>query len=380
MLNSTWFRPFVVVLLLALLYSVWVVNTSQHPLSLATIGTRYAPPDLTPFAYSEEGYDGQFAYYIARYGWDSQAYLDVPAYRFQRILLPFLGRIASFGTQEGLIWGLFGVNLLVVGVSAWALEQLLTALKVSRWFALGITLSIGILGGVRLTTTEPLAYGLVILGIRAFQHNRLKQLVLWFALAGLAKETALVFPFAMGVYALVARKWQLAGYMSLTVFPFLAWQGVLYSAFGTLGIGSGGALATSFELIPLMGVVRILTEGNLSVFLLLIPFIGGFVLLPTFWGLWACWQDKNWSIWTYFLLFNALLMLFVPFSTYRELLGILRFIVGLQISVVLYSAHTRQRRALLYSTLWSLTTLLIIFSDSSTLKPLNFSAWAGTLF
>jgi hypothetical protein len=56
-------------------------------------------------------------------------------------------------------------------------------------------------------------------------------------------------------------------------------------------------------------------------------------------------------------------MLFVPFSTYRELLGMFRFIVGLQIAVILYAAHRRQRRVLSYSTLWMMTTLLLIASD-----------------
>ncbi len=44
-----------------------------------------------------EGYDGQFAYYIARDPADSPDCLDVPAYRMQRILLPALGALFSLG-------------------------------------------------------------------------------------------------------------------------------------------------------------------------------------------------------------------------------------------------------------------------------------------
>jgi len=53
----------------------------------------------------------------------------------------------------------------------------------------------------------------------------------------------------------------------------------------------------------------------------------------------------------------------VPFSTYREWLGILRFTVGLQIALVLYAAERRQRRVLLYSTLWAFTTVIVVWGD-----------------
>ena len=52
-------------------------------------------------------------------------------------------------------------------------------------------------------------------------------------------------------------------------------------------------------------------------------------------------------------------MPFVPFSTYREPLGILRFIVGLQIAVILYAANRHNVRALRNSTIWIVTTMFI---------------------
>jgi hypothetical protein len=144
----------------------------------------------------------------------------------------------------------------------------------------------------------------------------------------------------------------------------------LYGAFGSWGIGSGGAQATDFEILPLMGVIRILTEGNVRVFGVLMALIVPFVLLPTVWGLWRCWQDvssRRWTPLTTLLLFSAAIMLFVPFSTYREPLGILRFIGGLQVALILYSAERRQRRALRYCSFWALTTLVLLVSDVSSL-------------
>ena len=91
-----------------------------------------------------------------------------------------------------------------------------------------------------------------------------------------------------------------------------------------------------------------------------------FVLLPALWGLAAslrALRRGNAGLTTWLLLASAGVMAFIPFSTYREPLGILRFIVGLQIAVLLFAAQTRHRRALLYSTLWALTLLVLVASD-----------------
>src|SRR4051812_40184986 len=46
-----------------------------------------------------QGYDGQFTYYIARDLLDAKPNLDVPAYRFQRILHPLMVRLLSLGQE-----------------------------------------------------------------------------------------------------------------------------------------------------------------------------------------------------------------------------------------------------------------------------------------
>jgi hypothetical protein len=148
--------------------------------------------------------------------------------------------------------------------------------------------------------------------------------------------------------------------------PFAIWQFVLYDRLGNLGLGSGGAMATGFEIIPFGGVIRIITDvpadvrpGIILLFgALLLPF----VLIPIFWGLWRCFQDfrqGNVSFYTWLLLTHTLIMLFVPFSTYREPIGIFRFIVGLQIAIILYAAEHRNNRVLRYSTLWIVTSFFL---------------------
>lgn len=388
--TGAFLRPWWIAPLLCLVYALAVVAHYGDTLALVTIGADYAPPELRSRAYSDEGYDGQSVYYLARYGFAARPYLDVPAYRAQRILLPFLGGLLSFGQVELLPWALLAVNLAALAGSTWLLEGLLREYRLSPWYAAGYAFSCGVFGAARLNTTETLAYGLVIAGMALARRERLLWSAVLFGLAGLAKEITLVFPAAYTVYRIyqayheAKQKWTQYiaslqfGLISIT--PFIAWQLILYGQFGAFGIGSGGERATSFELIPVMGFIRILTEGGLQVFAILAPIVVGFALLPTVWAFWRCWKDyqytravkagnmlesmtQGWTLLTTLLLANALLMLFVPFSTYRELLGILRFIVGLQIAVILYAASKRQYRALTYSTLWFTTSFLVIFSD-----------------
>jgi hypothetical protein len=182
-------------------------------------------------------------------------------------------------------------------------------------------------------------------------------------LAALAKETTLFFVAGYGLYLLVGQRWLRAiMFGSVAVLPFVLWQLVLRSTLGSFGIGSGGAKATSFEIIPFAGVARILTdsppETRMALTLIFGAILIPFVLVPTCWALWRCWVDgrkNSWTAYTYLLFANAAIMPFVPFSTYSEYLGILRFIIGLQIAVILYAAEGKRTRALRNSTIWIVT-------------------------
>jgi hypothetical protein len=367
--------PWLIATALCLVYClIMVAKSGGDPLELAKIGTQFSA-GISAQAGGTEGYDGQFIFYIVRDPSSAAQYLDVPAYRFQRILLPVLGMLLSFGNVALIPWALLIINLAALAVGTALLEGLLEQHKVNRWYALGYGLTLGTFGAARLSLPEPLAYGLVLGGIVLASRERWLWSAVVLALAAFAKETSLVFVAGYGVYLLVRRHWWTAIlFGAVAVLPFAAWQMVLYNKFGAFGIGSGGKLATSFEIVPYMGVIRILTEGGVLPFILFLAILGPFVILPTLWGLRACWREfqtirKGEAAlrpYTSLLFFNAALLLFVPFSTYREPLGILRFIVGLQIAVILYAAERRNLRVLLNSTIWVVTLLFIIVSDFAT--------------
>ncbi len=109
---------------------------------------------------------------------------------------------------------------------------------------------------------------------------------------------------------------------------------------------------------------KIATDGSFAAFLLLgVLLILPSTVLPSLWALWRTLRDlrhQRWTLYACLLLSNAAVMPFVPFSTYREFLGLLRFIPGLVLMVVLYAAQERARRPLVYSTLWIVLLLFVV--------------------
>ncbi len=344
----------------------------------------------------ENGYDGQFSYYIARDPMNAAPCIDVPAYRYQRILLPIIGRAVAFGSEQFIPLAFVAINVIALVGSTALLENLLEAQKVSRIYALAYGLFGGLVIAVRLSTSEPLAYGLVVLAIWLRQEAEppghqdrqektrengnsdvgarhvaplKQQWRMWgqafaLAFAALAKETTLLFAAGYTLYYLAQRRWMDALRIAFVAgVPFVLWQLYLYNWFGAFGVGSGGAGGTPFEIIPFNGIWRILTEGSVSAFLLLAPIALLVAVLPALWGLIASareiLQERGGAhLYAYLLFVNAAVMLFVPFSTYREPLGVLRFIPGLVIAHLLYAAlRYRHRRPLRYSLLWALTLL-----------------------
>ncbi|MBN1679170.1 MAG: DUF2029 domain-containing protein [Anaerolineae bacterium] len=361
------FRPWTLVLILGMIYlGVILIVNSGDPKTFVTLGDCFSQcAGLDGEACDDdEGYDGQFAYYIARDPVGSPDCLDMPAYRLQRILLPALGRALSLG-HDGLIpWAFVIINLAALVIGTALVERLLITDKTSRWFALSYGLFIGVFMAVRLSTNETLAYGLVIAGIWYAERDRPWQAAILLALAGLAKETTGLFTAGYLLFYALRRRWRDVIRLAVIVgVPFAAWQIVLYDWLGAVGIGSGGAKATPFEIIPYNGVWRIAFDGGLLVFLVLGALVIPAAVLPSLWALRYTLRDLRLGppgVYACLLLVNAAIMPFVPFSTYREYLGLLRFMPGLVLMVVLYAARYKHQRPLLYSTLWIVLLLFLV--------------------
>ena len=338
-----------------------LVSAGGDPLSLATLGTRYQNGDPS----GTSGYDGQFAYYIALHPAPSGAapFLDIPAYRYQRILYPLLAWALGLGNPDLIPWALLAVNLAAHFAGTWALASILDRHR--RWpgFALSYGLWVGLVAGVGLDLTEPLAYALICGAWLARERGRPNLGPLLIGLSLFCKETGVIFWGALLLADL------LNGAPRRTLWPlaaagagFVVWQIVLWRLFGRPGIGSGGDLSTPFEWIPFMGFLRIgaVEPAALALFGAI---FGPAIILPAIWGIVAAARQaarRNWAPEVWALLLNAASIPFLPFSTFREPLGLVRVASGLVLATVLFGAARALRRPLAYALAWSALLAILL--------------------
>jgi hypothetical protein len=205
----------------------------------------------------ELGYDGQFYLFMALDPTNARYYLDAPAYRFQRPLYPAVSRLVAVGDPSLIPIAMLLVNWLAAGAGTMFVALLLVQRRRSAWYALLYGLAPGLTLGVHRDLTEPLGFALCVAGVwclaRKDRHSHLAAGLL-FGLAGLARQTSLVFPVAYGL-ARARTDWRAGGrpasvraatILLLGLLPYVAW-----AIFVRLWLGSwlSGA-QTSFRLVP----------------------------------------------------------------------------------------------------------------------------------
>ena len=348
-------RPWHVVLIVSVAYvALTLARYGFDAKNFALVGTQYDPG----VANGTQGYDGQFAYQIARDPANGWTKVDVPAYRYQRILYPIAARVLALGNADLIGWMLIAINVVALIAGTWLTEEILAHYGASRWYALAYGLNAGTLMAVRLDLTEPLAYGLAQAGVLLVLTDRSRWAALVLALAVLTKETtALVVAGVALMYMLQHERRRLIELLVVVVTPLVIWQLILWQWFGQFGVGSGGALATPFEIMPLRGLWSIASIDG-RVFVLMAAIMLPLAVIPALIGLWRVWRDARrgrFDLPVALLLFNAAIVLFTPQSTFREPLAMARFIVGLLAAVLMYAAARRSTRGLRYAQLWIFT-------------------------
>lgn len=358
---NSWGPALVILLISVLAVGVEVWRLGGGPLSLARIGTQFAEGDPQ----GSEGYDGQFVYYIALDPRPASvaSRLDVPAYRYQRILLPLLARALALGRPDWIPWTILLVGVCSLVGGTWAVSELLDRWGVSRWYALVYGCWAGFLLALLVDLPEPLAFGLIAGAVLAFESQRNWLAWILIGLALFAKEVTALF--AIGVLSayLAKRNWRdAAGFAAVAGLPYALFQLGLWVVFGQPGLGSGGAMATPFEWIPFAGLLRI-GLYSLPYLLAMLVVFGPAVILPSIWGGWKStrtWLAGERSLIVAGLFFNALVIFFTPFSTFRETGGILRFASGLVLAVILFAGRYKIRRVLNYSIFWLVLNVFLL--------------------
>lgn len=295
------------------------------------------------------GYDGQFVYYIAVDGWAAAPHLDLPAYRFQRILLSLLTGWLGGYRPLAVAWSLIAVNLVAILATATSLAEWLRRQAISPWYAALYALYLGVFMAFSRDLTEPLAYGLAAAGMLVWLSGRHGSGVLLLALSSLAKEQSLLFPIGLGLHALYRRDWRAVGWLALTPLPLLAWEFILHARLGVWGVGQG----SSPTLIPLSGILSQLTlePGRLSGLL--------FVALPALALAGLCLARPEWAQPTWWvLLLHAVFVLLLPTDVYDHVMHAARNAAGLVLAATLATPWLRPvwRRGLLVA--WVAPTLV----------------------
>jgi hypothetical protein len=354
--------PVLIVLIVALLYLGYRLSKyGMDPIGIAEIGTKFSEADPE----GTEGYDGQFAYFVAIEPNPSKVVglLDVPAYRYQRILYPILARVVAIGNTSLIPWTLILVNLLSLLFATGVLTRYLSAIDVPPRYALIFGLWAGVIVGVGTDLYEPLAFALVSGAWYARLKDRHRLGYFLLTLALLTKEVMIAFWLA----ALLSDLWEKRARVDWIAIlapgvVFAIWQVWLWSEFGSPGIASGGAMATPFELLPFFGFIRIGTV-SLRVLLLFTLFFAPTIIIPSIWGTISSIRSllkEKIDATALALLINCLFIIFLPFSTFREPSGLLRVATGMIFAVLIYAGQHHKRRILNYGMFWIFMLAILI--------------------
>ena len=205
------------------------INYGGNWTALFCAGDRFrVPPELAwenvyqfPASF---GYDGQAYHYIAHQPWPWSAmakWLDAPALRYLRILLPGLAYVAVFGSQPWVDWAyrLIGLGFAILG--AWWLGQLALASGRSPNWGLVFYASPAALIFIDRMTVDHVLCALVAGFAWAVIKGRRRLEQLAVALAPFARETGLVLAVAWAADRQEARARLVR--LAQLLWPWLGW-------------------------------------------------------------------------------------------------------------------------------------------------------------
>lgn len=140
----------------------YVQSAEGSGTTLPAVPAAYGGTSTNPSLY---GYDGQFTLYMALHPAGARNLVDVPWYRYQRILEPLLVRALSVGIPALIPWMMLFVSWMAAVLGTWAIASWLTARGRPAGWALLFGFWPGLIGTVRNDLTDGLAYALVALAL-----------------------------------------------------------------------------------------------------------------------------------------------------------------------------------------------------------------------
>lgn len=362
--RSLFLLTFLIILAVdVVLCGLTLATHDSNPLVFAHIGTRFSnrgtAEDAAMLAANQTGYDGQFVYYIARDGFDAEPLIDDPSFRFQRILLPLLGGLLSFGNDALVPWALLLINIIGHAAGAGLIALLLHEDRAPALLG-GLTygLWIGILFAVRMTLTEILCFGLGLAALLAYRQQRLVLTALLLVGSMLAKEMGIVFAAAIALHLASERRWGWSLVMVLAPTAALGvWWLILRQQFG--GMPTQNIAARQVSLIPYGGIIAASEENNWVETFMLLLWVAVPNLILLFLAVRNIWQSRSVSVISALMLMCGGFVLTIPAVTWVDPVAAYRVAMPTLIGGLLFLGNYHQRMMRYFAVLW-LTGLCIL--------------------
>jgi len=232
----------IVALVTFLLAGGWVVlllSGGRAPIDLMYPGEESGIAPLVAEAFGADvliedsnGYDGAVFWAMARDfpAFDDTApYMAEPRYRHQRILTPAIASMGGDGTGAAIV--LLVLGPVGVALGAWAIADI--AVRHGRPAWLGILFFFPLLLAAAWGLSEPMAFGLAMVGVALCDRGRIGWAAVAFALGALAREPAALMALGCAFGLFVGRRASLRSLWPLAVpaMVVVGWMAYLTTRF-----------------------------------------------------------------------------------------------------------------------------------------------------
>jgi hypothetical protein len=241
------------------------------PATFVAAGDQYVDASKAPaelVVSKGSGYDGQFIYRMVLEPFPHTQTghgitFDSPAYRAQRVVTPALAWAVDHLTPAGPALSLLLVNVVALLVAAFFAGRLVRRLGGhAAWGAL-IVLSFATVIPLARELTEPVAWAATLAGVELWLAGRRSWAAAVFTVAVLARETSLLVPAGLGIWAFATwlrgrdRTAMLAWcWLLVPLVVAVGWQLYLRSVWGELPVTTGRDNVGT----PFVGVLRTVTD------------------------------------------------------------------------------------------------------------------------
>jgi hypothetical protein len=214
------------------------------------------------------GYDGQFVYRLAleplpHAQTGHGITFDSPAYRSQRVVTPALAWVVVRLTSLEAAASLLLVNVLALLVAAYFAGRLVRRFGAHAAWGVLLVGSFAMVIPLARDLTEPVAWAATLAGLELWLAGRRPWAALLFTVAVLARETSLLVPAGLGIYALVGALrgrtragWRAAAWLLVPLAVEIGWQVHLGRVWGELPVRTGKENVGT----PFLGVLRTLVD------------------------------------------------------------------------------------------------------------------------